>query len=85
MNSGYLAVYTFNQFIAPYESQEIKGFRDLEPITFRTLEKSAGFIARSGYDGEDGPDSWGEQVFPDSWLNLNGDGWRHRRFRYGHQ
>ncbi|WP_199823743.1 DUF3291 domain-containing protein [Labrenzia sp. OB1] len=70
-----LAVYTFNQFVAPYQSEQIRGFREAEPGTFSTLETSEGFIARSGYDGEEGPPTWGEQVFPDCWSNSNGDGW----------
>lgn len=70
-----LAVYSFNQFIAPYQSDAIKGFRDAEPLAFAELEQAEGFIARSGYDGEVGPDSWGLQVFPKCWANVNGDGW----------
>jgi hypothetical protein len=75
MQDQLLAVYTFNQFVAPYQSERIKGFRDAEPATFRTIEKAEGFIARSGYVGEPGPESWGEQVFPSCWTNGNGDGW----------
>ncbi|MTI45600.1 uncharacterized protein DUF3291 [Roseibium hamelinense] len=70
-----LAAYTFNQFVAPYQSDTIKGFRDAEPQVFQTLEKASGFLARSGYEGEDGPASWGTQVFPACWENTNGDGW----------
>ncbi|WP_299813039.1 DUF3291 domain-containing protein [uncultured Roseibium sp.] len=75
MQEHKLAVYTFNQFVAPYQSEQISGFREAEPGTFFTLENAEGFIARSGYDGEDGSPSWGEQVFPDCWSNSNGDGW----------
>ncbi|MTI16451.1 DUF3291 domain-containing protein [Rhodobacteraceae bacterium RKSG542] len=70
-----LAVYTFNQFVAPYESEQIKGFRDAEPATMLAIEGSEGFIARSGYGGDDGLSSWGEQVFPKCWTNDNGDDW----------
>ena len=74
--SGYqLAVYTFNQFVAPYLSDKIEGFRKAEPGVFKTIENAQGFVARSGYDGEEGPESWGTQVFPDCWSNSNGDGW----------
>jgi len=75
MPSFVLAVYTFNQFIAPYQSDAIKGFRDAEPHAFHALEQAKGFIARSGYDGDEGPASWGDQVFPKCWENANGDGW----------
>ncbi|MEP3428967.1 MAG: DUF3291 domain-containing protein [Roseibium sp.] len=73
MTKSVLAVYTFNQFIAPYNSPAIKGFREAEPGAFSELERSYGFIARSGYDGDEGPDSWGTQVFPSCWTD-NGDG-----------
>ncbi len=75
MQTHLLAVYTFNQFIAPFQSDAIKGFRDAEPGAFAALEGAEGFVARSGYDGEPGPESWGAQVFPKCWENLNGDGW----------
>ncbi|XYK82396.1 MAG: DUF3291 domain-containing protein [Labrenzia sp.] len=75
MQSHHLAVYTFNQFIAPYQSDAIKGFRDAEPGAFAEMERASGFIARSGYEGEEGPLSWGPQVFPKCWENSNGDGW----------
>lgn len=75
MRRHQLAVYTFNQFVAPYQSERIKGFRDAEPGTFAAFEKAEGFISRSGYDGEPGPESWGQQVFPSCWTNSNGDGW----------
>lgn len=70
-----LAVYTFNQFIAPFQSDAIKGFRDAEPGAFAAIERAEGFIARSGYEDEPGPESWGTQVFPTCWENGNGDGW----------
>lgn len=70
-----LAVYTFNQFVAPYESDQIKGFREAEPIAFDVMDRAEGFIGRSGYADEEGVESWGEQVFPVCWENANGDGW----------
>lgn len=75
MRDHRLAVYTFNQFVAPYQSDRIRGFREAEPGTFLAIENAEGFVARSGYEGEEGPSSWGEQVFPDCWANSNGDGW----------
>lgn len=75
MQQHLLAAYTFNQFIAPFQSDAIKGFRDAEPGAFAAIEHAEGFVARSGYDGEEGPPSWGIQVFPKCWENSNGDGW----------
>lgn len=75
MRDHRLAVYTFNQFVAPYQSDRIRGFREAEPGTFLAIENAEGFVARSGYEGEEGPSSWGEQVFPHCWTNSNGDGW----------
>lgn len=75
MQSHHLAVYTFNQFLAPYQSDAIKGFRDAEPGAFAEMDRTSGFVARSGYEGEEGPMSWGPQVFPKCWENSNGDGW----------
>ncbi len=69
-----LALYTFGQFVAPYESQQIKGFRDAEPHVLEKIENASGFLGRSGYDDEVDPPVWGEQVFPKYWQD-NGDGW----------
>lgn len=38
------------------------------------VEAAPGFIARSGYEGDPGPPSWGEQVWP-SFYKERGDGW----------
>jgi hypothetical protein len=59
-----LAIYNFGLFVAPYESEAVEGFRLREPANFAAAECAAGFLGRSGYDGEPGPDCWGEQVFP---------------------
>ncbi|WP_306149820.1 MULTISPECIES: hypothetical protein [unclassified Roseibium] len=45
MEAHHLAVYTFNQFLAPYQSDAIKGFRDAEPGAFAEMERASGFIA----------------------------------------
>jgi len=73
MTGHYLAAYTFNEFLDRYQSDLIKGFREAEPHAFRTIEAAEGFIARSGYDVEPGPETWGTQVFPRYWKD-NGDG-----------
>src|SRR5262245_42473400 len=47
---------------------------DRNDRNFRAAESSDGFIARSGYDGEPGPESCGKQVFPRFYVE-RGDGW----------
>ena len=59
-----LAIYNFGLFVAPYESPEVEGFRLREPSNFLAAETAEGFVGRSGYAGEPGPESWGQQVFP---------------------
>ncbi|MGP4671947.1 DUF3291 domain-containing protein [Agrobacterium salinitolerans] len=67
----WLAIYNFGIQIAPYDDPLVAGFSRREPLNFLAAERSEGFIARSGYDGEPGPPSWGEQVFP-RFLKENG-------------
>ena len=74
MRAHHLAVYTFSQFVDRADSPVLKDFFDSEPPVLRELEAADGFIARSGYDSDEGPESWGEQVFPKFWRD-NGDGW----------
>lgn len=73
MSEPRLALYTFGQFVAPYEDPKIKGFRDAEPHVFATIANASGFLGHSGYDGDVDPPVWGEQVFPKYWQD-NGDG-----------
>ncbi|MEJ8473623.1 DUF3291 domain-containing protein [Roseibium algae] len=73
MTGFHLAVYTFGQFIDRADSPAIKSFFDIEPSVLVALEAAPGFIARSGYDSDEGPKSWGPQVFPKFWVD-NGDG-----------
>ena len=42
----------------------IQGFALREPLNFEAATRAVGFVGRSGYAGEPGPGSWGEQVFP---------------------
>lgn len=73
--SGYwLAVYTFAQFRTRADDPSNDDFFEHEPSIWAAMERAEGFIARSGYEDEPGPDSWGEQVFPKYWQD-NGDGW----------
>src|SRR5690606_26686818 len=59
-----LAMYNFGLHVASYDAPEVQGFLLRESLNFAAAEKASGFVARSGYDGEPGPGSWGIQVFP---------------------
>jgi hypothetical protein len=73
--SGYwLAVYTFAQFRKRADDPSNDDFFDNEPAILAAMERAEGFIARSGYEDDPGPETWGEQVFPKYWQD-NGDGW----------
>lgn len=60
----HLAMYNFGLHVAAYDSPEVQGFLRREPLNFAAAENASGFVARSGYDGEQGPSSWGVQEFP---------------------
>lgn len=66
MPSGghHLAIYNFGIHVAPYGDPAIDGFIRREPVNFEAARRAAGFVGRSGYEGEPGPESWGTQVFP---------------------
>lgn len=70
----YLAIYNFNNFRVRAEEPANQGFHDRNDLNFQAAEMSEGFVARSGYEGEEGPESWGPQVFPRFYID-NGDGW----------
>jgi hypothetical protein len=70
----HLAIYNFNNFRVRSDEPVNQGFHDRNDVNFRAAEISKGFIARSGYEGEEGPASWGPQVFPRFYIE-NGDGW----------
>ncbi|MGJ8572534.1 MAG: DUF3291 domain-containing protein [Hoeflea sp.] len=57
-------MYNFGLHVASYDAPEVQGFVRREPLNFAAAEKASGFVGRSGYDGEPGPESWGLQVFP---------------------
>lgn len=59
-----LALYNFGIHVAPYDSPAVEGFRLREGLNFEAAARAEGFVGRSGYPGEEGPESWGEQVFP---------------------
>lgn len=60
----HLAIYNFGIHVAPHGDPAIDGFVNREPLNFEAANRARGFVARSGYDGEPGPESWGVQVFP---------------------
>lgn len=60
----HLAMYNFGLHVAAYDAPEVQGFLRREPLNFAAAENASGFVARSGYDGEPGPSSWGVQGFP---------------------
>ncbi|WP_430439893.1 DUF3291 domain-containing protein [Shinella sp.] len=64
MRGHHLAIYNFGLHIDDYESPRVKGFRLREPLNFEAANRAEGFAGRSGYDGEPGPESWGEKVYP---------------------
>jgi hypothetical protein len=66
-----LAIYNFGIHVGPYESPAVEGFRMRETFNFEAAARAEGFVARSGYSGEEGIESWGPQVFP---RFLNGSG-----------
>lgn len=70
----HLAIYNFNNFRVASSDPINQGFHDRNDLNFRAAEVSEGFVARSGYEGEEGPSSWGPQVFPRFYIE-NGDGW----------
>ena len=69
-----LALYTFGVFRERAGDPVNDGFKKREPANIAAVERSAGFIARSGYAGEPGPASWGEETYPRFYVE-RGDGW----------
>lgn len=64
MRGHHLAVYNFGLHVDAYESPRVEGFRLREPLNFEAARRAEGYLGRSGYDGEPGPESWGEKVYP---------------------
>ncbi|WP_315918915.1 DUF3291 domain-containing protein [Mesorhizobium sp. SP-1A] len=69
-----LAIYNFGMFRRPTDDPVNEGFHRRNDLNFLIAERSDGFVARSGYDGEPGPESWGKQVYP-RFYDDRGDGW----------
>lgn len=70
-----VALYTFGIFIEPADHPNNAGFGERNDPIFRLVEHADGFIARSGYEDDEDPESerWGEEVYPDFYREL-GDG-----------
>ncbi len=64
MTAKRIALYTFGVFREPSDSPVNDGFHARNDNNFLAAEMSEGFIGRSGYDGDPGPESWGEHVYP---------------------
>ncbi|MEL3891840.1 DUF3291 domain-containing protein [Ferrovibrio sp. MS7] len=64
MTGPRLALYTFGIFIRPSADPANDGFHARNDINLAAAECSEGFIARSGYDGDPGPASWGPHRYP---------------------
>lgn len=69
-----VALYTFGMFAEPAAHSSNDGFHERNDPIFRHIERTAGFIARSGYADEPGSESWGRQVYP-RFYDERGDGW----------
>lgn len=69
-----LALYTFGVFTKPADHQVNDGFYALNDPILALVDKAPGLIARSGYDGDPGPASWGREVYP-TFYEERGDGW----------
>ncbi len=72
--SNILALYTFGVFIEPSEHPSNDGFHQRNDPILDDVANASGFIARSGYEGDPGPESWGVQVQP-RFYQERGDGW----------
>ena len=69
-----LAVYNFGMFAKASLHPENDDFHFLNDLILPQVDKAAGLVGRSGYDGEPGPKSWGTQVYP-RFYQEQGDGW----------
>jgi Domain of unknown function (DUF3291) len=72
--SHHLALYTFGQFAKPSVDSSNDGFHLRNDPILALVDNTPGLVARSGYEGDPGPASWGTQVYPRFFVD-NGDGW----------
>lgn len=64
MRTSRVALYTFGIFRRPSADPVNDGFHARNDNNLAAVERAAGFIARSGYDGDPGPASWGAHAYP---------------------
>lgn len=70
-----LALFTFGIFIKPADDPANDEFHERNDPILAMLDAGVpGFIARSGYEDEDGPPEWGTYTLP-HWYQEKGDGW----------
>ena len=69
-----LALYTFGIFSRPADDPANDGFHRRNDPVLALVDKARGLIARSGYEGDPGPKSWGVQPYPRFYVEA-GDGW----------
>ncbi len=69
-----VALYTFGIFNKPADDAANDGFKSRNDPLLSLVGSAPGFIARSGYDGDPGPASWGKQVYPRFYVE-HGDGY----------
>ncbi|MEO1493772.1 MAG: DUF3291 domain-containing protein [Pseudomonadota bacterium] len=71
----FAALYTFGIFRERAESEVNAEFHRRNDPILASVAQADGFVARAGYDDEDGdPPEWGPQVWPRWYVEL-GDGW----------
>ncbi|MDZ7873277.1 MAG: DUF3291 domain-containing protein [Rhizobium sp.] len=58
--SHHLAIYNFGVHTESYLTATVQGFGLRERFNFEAADRAVGFVGRSGYAGEPGPESWGE-------------------------
>ncbi len=69
-----VALYTFGVFKKPADHQVNNGFYALNDPILERVDRAPGMVARSGYAGDPGPESWGPEVYP-PFYEERGDGW----------
>jgi Domain of unknown function (DUF3291) len=68
----HLAIYNFGVHVESYSTASVQGFALREPFNFEAAARAVGFVGRSGYDDEPGPESWGDHVIPHSLGDFGG-------------
>lgn len=69
-----LALFTFGVFAKPADDPANDGFQVRNDPILADVSVSQGYLEHSDYPDEEGPDVWGEYVFPKFYVE-SGDGW----------